>query len=230
MDSIKVLIVGEDEVFRKGIASVLASQKGFQVVNSLDSAEAVKQHAYSHADLILLDLTLIRKDSAELVQQLRRRCPCSKIVAIINSDLPESFAEIIANGIDSCLPEGIMRSNLIKAIELVCTSNLFFFPSLAKKFMHHSSNQPMLNNVLDINNYKVHSNTHDFQKLTKRELEILKLIAKNYTNKEIGKALFISEPTVKTHVSSILQKLGQSNRSQAILFAYKAGLLKDSLA
>lgn len=229
MGPIQVLIVSEDEVFRRGIASVFASQKSFQVINSLNHSEAIKLCISSQADLILLDLTVVCPDSTEIVGHLRKLCPCSKIIAIINSDFPEKFADIITKGIDSCLPEGIMRNNLIKAIELVCTSNLFLFPSLVKKFIYHS-NHPKLNNVFSIHNYKDDSFACNFEELTNREKEILQLMAQNYTNKEIGKVLYISEPTVKTHVSSILHKLGQSNRSQAIVFAYKNGLLKYSLA
>lgn len=229
MEAIQVLVVSDDNRIRQGIASIFSTQEKFHVINSLNISETMEQCSYCPADLIILDLTTIKKDAVELVKNLKKRCPFSKVIAIISNDNLEGLADIIVYGIDSCIPEGLMCCNFIKAIELACSTGLFIFPLPAKNQMLQYI-PPKTTKVLDMYSFKENTTTSIVEELTKRELEILELMAQNRTNKEIGKMLYISEPTVKTHVSSILHKLGQSNRAQAILFAYKTGLLKDSLA
>jgi two-component system vancomycin resistance associated response regulator VraR len=228
MDSIQAIIVGEEEAFRKGIASILEAQEAFQVINSLSILEAMKQFLCSKADLIIMDLRAPKNNTAEVVKALKQQCPCSKIIAIISNNPPFNLVEIIAYGIDSCIPEGLMCKNFIRAIKLACSSELFIFPIPAKQQMLQF-NSSKATSVVDINCFKKPKGGIA-DELTKREQEILELMASNYSNKEIGKILYVTEPTVKTHVSSILRKLGQRNRAQAILFAYKTGLLNDSLA
>jgi len=115
-----------------------------------------------------------------------------------------------------------MRVCLVKAVELTCRAGVFCLPGDYKEKFIQSAGAL----VIDLDQQRApNSNQNDF--LTRREKEILQLVAKDYSNREIASNLFISEPTVKTHVSSILRKLGQKNRSQAIVYAYQTGLLNN---
>lgn len=118
-----------------------------------------------------------------------------------------------------------MRGCLIKTVELACRAGLFYLPYSLKKAV--SLSKPY--DTGNINELKDNILVNG-ESLTRREMEILQLMVKNYSNRQIAQKLFISEPTVKNHVSNILRKLGQSNRAGAVVYSYKMGLIKESKA
>ncbi|HBX24071.1 MAG TPA: hypothetical protein DEF34_10650 [Desulfotomaculum sp.] len=156
------------------------------------------------------------------VKQIKSQCPCSLILSLIPDGHKNGISDILEQGVDGCVPRSIMRVCLVKAVELTCRAGVFCLPGNCRDLVSNAGAiQP---GSLDLCKLQLSGGTDS---LTRREKEILQLMAKNLSNRDIAGKLFISEPTVKTHVSSILRKLGQKNRSQAIVYAYKTGMLND---
>ncbi|MBF7083263.1 response regulator transcription factor [Desulfallas sp. Bu1-1] len=176
-------------------------------------------------DAVLVDITGETPKYFEPISQLKHECPCSLIIALLENEHCEGITEMLAHGVDSCVPRGIMRGCLLKTVELACRAGIFCLPGSFKKLMSSAGTEKAIPAAQFKNGL-----LGGGESLTRREMEILQLMARNYSNREIASKLFISEPTVKTHVSSILRKLGQNNRAQAIIYSYKIGLVNEHLA
>jgi len=227
MDEIRLLIASDDSSARRGLAAIFASENAFQVLGSFALDDAVNKSAALQPDAVLIDIPrdLPVQGNGDRINRMKHECPCSLVVALVENDHPDRLAAILALGIDSCIPKNMMRGCLVKTIELTCRTGILCLPGSFKKVVS-SSNPQIHRHVAHFNNRTVGNG----EALTRREMEILKIMAGNYSNREIASKLFISEPTVKTHVSSILRKLGKSNRAQAVVYSYQVGLVNESYA
>ncbi len=227
MDEIRLLIASEDSSARRGLAAIFNSEKAFQVLGSFTLDDAVGKSAALQPDAVLLDIpqNLLMQDNSDKINRMKRECPYSLVVALVENGPPDRLASILALGIDSCIPKNIMRGCLIKTIELTCRTGILCLPGSYKKMMTIPA--PEINRSAGMLHCPA---TLNGEALTRREMEILTLMAANYSNREIACKLFISEPTVKTHVSSILRKLGKKNRAQAVVYSYQLGLVNDIYA
>ncbi|KJS12587.1 MAG: hypothetical protein VR67_08795 [Peptococcaceae bacterium BRH_c8a] len=222
MDKIRLLITSEDSRVRRGLMIIFNSEKIFEVLGSFNMEESIRKAMLIQPDIILADISGDVNQFGKQVGQIKSECPCSLIIALVADEQLEKIGKIIELGVDGCVPRSIMRVCLVKAVELTCRAGVFCLPGDYKEKFIQSAGAL----VIDLDQQRApNSNQNDF--LTRREKEILQLVAKDYSNREIASNLFISEPTVKTHVSSILRKLGQKNRSQAIVYAYQTGLLNN---
>lgn len=221
MNKIRLLIASEDYSLSRGLSAIFAAESIFEVIGSFTYDEAKHSCIELQPDAVLLDMSAGLAIQEALVQQIRKECPCSMIFAIVEQDQLDDIGAII-QGIDGIITKGIMRGCMVKTVELACRAGVFCIPAALKKKVACCSNEKTANenrlSSLELN----HGDT-----LTKREEEILKLLAQNLSNRQIAKKLYISEPTVKSHVSSILRKMGMTNRTDAIIFSYKWGLLEQ---
>lgn len=223
MDKIRLLIANEDSMSRRGLAAIFSSESTFEVVGDFSLEEAVEKSISLQPDVVLIDLNDEKSCHWPKIIQLKSECPCSLILALVGDDHNDRLAGLLsAQSIDGCVPKGIIRGCLVKTVELACRAGLLCLPGSFKRMVSFArQDKPFVGGEFKC------GLPGNGEYLTKREMEILQLMAKNYSNRDIGRKLFISEPTVKTHVSSILRKLGQNNRAQAIVYSYKIGLVNE---
>lgn len=219
MDKIRLLIASEDSSMSRGLKAIFTAERMFEVIGEFNLAAALQKCMDLQPDAIVLDMNKDETNYEEKLEQIKKNCPCSFIFVLADNEQMQNISPLLQR-VDGIIPKGIMRGSLVKTVELTCQSGLFCIPASLKKKVSKISLEK-LNTVGDLKNKELTGN----ESLTRRELEILQLVAKNYSNRDIANKLYISEPTVKTHVSSILRKLGQTNRVQAIVYSYKQGIL-----
>lgn len=222
MDKIRLVLASEDSSARRGLRAIFTSEGMFEVLGAYALNEAIEKSIVFQPDALLIDISGDFARCGQKVAEAKKECPCSLIIAMMDGEQSDRLADMIYQGIDSCVPRGIMRGCLVKTVKLACRAGILCLPgSFKKKMLSVGEENPAVTGP------SVKTTNGKKESLTRREMEILQLMATNYSNREIAGKLYISEPTVKTHVSSILRKLGQNNRAQAVVYSYKIGLVKD---
>lgn len=209
----KILLCDDQAVIRDGLEMLLTLEKDMQVVGSAsDGAEAVELAAQKQPDLILMDLKMPGVNGIEATRDIRARFPHIKILVLTTYDDDEWVFDAIRAGASGYLLKDTPRQKIIEAIRGTMDGKSFLDPAVAGKLMNQiSSNQKQPASILA-------------EKLTERELDVLRLLAKGFNNSDIARQLHLSEGTVRNHVSAILEKLGVSDRTQAAVIAIRHGL------
>lgn len=209
----KILLCDDQAVIRDGLEMLLTLEKDMQVVGSAsDGAEAIELAAQKQPDLILMDLKMPGVNGIEATRDIRARFPHIKILVLTTYDDDEWVFDAIRAGASGYLLKDTPRQKIIEAIRGTMDGKSFLDPAVAGKLMNQiSSNQKQPASVLA-------------EKLTERELDVLRLLAKGFNNSDIARQLHLSEGTVRNHVSAILEKLGVSDRTQAAVIAIRHGL------
>ena len=214
---IRLLVVDDQGIVRKGIRALLAEVKGMLVVGEAsDGLEAIDQAEALHPDVILMDLVMPRLDGIEAIRRIKVKLPDVQILALTSFAADDKVFPAIKAGALGYLLKDSDPEDLITAIKNVQRGQPFLHPSIARKVLeelsHPTGNPP----------------TPD--PLTEREVEVLQLVGQGISNQEIAERLVISEATVRTHIGNILLKLHLANRVQAVLYALRKGLssLEDS--
>jgi two-component system, NarL family, response regulator LiaR len=211
---IRILIADDHPVVRDGLAAMLSTQPDFDVVAQAASGlEAIHKAGSYQPDVILLDLAMPDMDGVEALQQLRIHQPDIQVLVFTAFDTDERILSAVQAGAKGYLLKGAPRDELFRAIRVISEGGSLLQPIIASKLLKQISKLPDAN-----------EDTH--QSLTQRETEVLKLLAKGMTNREIAKTLVITERTVKFHVSAILTKLGASNRTEAVTIAAQLQLIE----
>lgn len=209
----KILLCDDQAVIRDGLEMLLTLEKDFQVVGSASGgAEAVELAAQKQPDLILMDLKMPGTNGIEATREIHARHPHIKILVLTTYDDDEWVFDAIRAGASGYLLKDTPRQKIIEAIRGTMDGKAFVDPAVAGKLMGQiagSQKQPA--SVLA-------------DKLTDREMDVLRLLAKGFTNSDIAARLYLSEGTVRNHVSAILEKLGVSDRTQAAVIAIQHGL------
>jgi DNA-binding NarL/FixJ family response regulator len=206
-DVIRVLVVDDHQVVRHGLRTFLDVQDDIEVVGEAgDGGEAVSATEELSPDVVLLDLQLPTIDGVEALRMLRERGCTAKVLVLTSFTEPSSVVPALRAGAAGYLFKDVEPDALAQAIRAVHAGQVLLEPEVAAALL-----------AGDAPNERAAS-------LTDREREVLAEIARGRSNREIARALVLSEKTVKTHVSSILAKLGLSDRTQAALFAVKSGL------
>lgn len=192
---------------------LLNLEKDFQVVGSAqDGAEAVELAAQKQPDLILMDLKMPMMNGIEATREIRAKFPNIKILVLTTYDDDEWVFDAIRAGASGYLLKDTPRQKIVEAIRGTVEGKSFVDPAIAGKLLNQvASKQTQPTSILA-------------DKLTERELDVLRLIAKGINNSEIAAQLHLSEGTVRNHVSAILEKLGVSDRTQAAVIAIQHGL------
>ncbi len=204
--NIRVLIADDHPVVREGLRGLLSFKPGFEVVGEAeDGQEAVWQAARHRPDVILMDLEMPRKNGLEAIKEIKAEQPEAKILILTSFAEDNKIFAAIEAGALGCLLKDSAPQELMRAIRDVYRGELTLHPAIARKMLH-AQTKPAAS------------------PLTDRELEVLKLMAQGLDNHDIAAELVISLPTVRSHVTHILDKLNLSNRTQAVLYALREGI------
>jgi DNA-binding NarL/FixJ family response regulator len=211
--TMKILLCDDQAVIRDGLEMLLNLEKDFQVVGAAqDGAEAVELAAQKQPDLILMDLKMPIMNGIEATREIHTKFPNIKILVLTTYDDDEWVFDAIRAGASGYLLKDTPRQKIIEAIRGTVEGKSFVDPAVAGKLLNQvASKQTQPQSILT-------------DKLTERELDVLRLIAKGINNSEIANQLHLSEGTVRNHVSAILEKLGVSDRTQAAVIAIQHGL------
>ena len=209
----KILLCDDQAVIRDGLEMLLNLEKDFQVIGAAqDGAEAVELAAQKQPDLILMDLKMPIMNGIEATRQIRAKFPNIKILVLTTYDDDEWVFDAIRAGASGYLLKDTSRQKILEAIRGTMDGKSFVDPAIAGKLLNQvASRQTQPASILT-------------DKLTERELDVLRLIAKGINNGEIAAQLHLSEGTVRNHVSAILEKLSVSDRTQAAVIAIQHGL------
>ncbi|KFZ43014.1 DNA-binding response regulator [Anoxybacillus flavithermus] len=207
---IKVLLVDDHEMVRLGVSAYLSAQPDMEVVGEAESGEkGVELALQIRPDIILMDLVMETMDGIEATKQIISAWPDAKIMIVTSFLDDDKVYPAIEAGAVSYMLKTSKASEIANAIRATFHGQSVFEPEVTGKM---------------INNVRKQSLPHE--QLTSREMEVLLLIAQGKTNQEIAEELFISLKTVKVHVSNILAKLDVQDRTQAVIYAFKHGLVK----
>ena len=209
----KILLCDDQAVIRDGMEMLLQLEKDFQVVGSAqDGSEAVELAAKKQPDIILMDLKMPGMNGIEATREIRKKFPHIKILVLTTYDDDEWVFDAIRAGASGYLLKDTPRQKIVEAIRGTVDGKSFVDPAVAGKLLNQvANNQTQPASILE-------------DKLTERELDVLRLLAKGMTNTDIAGTLHLSEGTVRNHVSAILEKLGVSDRTQAAVIAIQHGL------
>ncbi|MCC7104593.1 MAG: response regulator transcription factor [Chloroflexi bacterium] len=211
---IRVLIVDDHPVVREGLAAMLSTQRDFEVVGEAsDGEEAQKLFHELSPDVILMDLEMPRVDGPEGIRRIRAEHGDARVLVLTAYDTDERILDAVKAGARGYLLKGAPREELFRAIRVVNQGGSTIEPVVARKLLGH------MGDLLS-------SDSEAAEALTEREHEVLELVAKGLRNKEIAQQLYITERTVKFHVSCIFQKLGVSSRGEAIAVAARRRLIR----
>jgi NarL family two-component system response regulator LiaR len=209
--SIRVLITDDHAVVRKGIRALLLTEKDIQVVGEASNGlDALGKAAALQPDVILMDLMMPQMDGIEATRQITAQCPQTRVLVLTSFAGDDKVFPAIKAGALGYLLKDSGPEELVAAIHAVYRGEPSLEPSIARKVLLELSHPAQPNPTVD--------------PLTERELGVLRLVAQGLSNREIAEELVVAEFTVRSHVSSILSKLHLASRTQAALYALKAGL------
>ncbi len=206
-DKISVMLVDDHAIVRQGLRTYLELQPDIQVVGEAgDGKQAVSLVRDLLPDVVLMDLVMPQSDGVEATREITSIAPSTRVIVLTSFSEDEKVFASIKAGAQGYLMKDVLPQDLVNAIRTVYRGEAQLDPEIARKLMQEFTNpQPV-------------APKHD---LTDRELEVLTLIAQGKSNKDIAEDLVLSEKTVKTHVSNILQKLHLSDRTQAAVYALR---------
>ena len=214
-DKIRVLICDDHLVVRQGLQTFLDVQDDIEIAGqAADGVEAVAKTRTLHPDVVLMDLVMPRIDGVEAIRQIREDDATVPIIVLTSFAEDDKVFPAIKAGATGYLMKDVSPQDLAKAIRMARDGEPLLSPDIARRLM------------LELRSGGKPAESPEMQRLTEREREVLAEIARGRSNKEIARDLVLSEKTVKTHVSNILQKLGLSDRTQAALFAVREGLVQ----
>ena len=213
MSRTRVLIVDDQPLLRAGFKSVLEASGQVDVVGeAATGVEAIEQARRLDPDVVLMDVRMPDMDGI----QATRRMPRQKVLILTMFGLDEYIIEALRAGASGFLLKDAPVEDLLSAVRAVAAGDAQLSPAVTKRLLDQVARR--LPAAVD----------HDealLEELTARERDVLRLLAVGMSNAEIGEALVVSEATVKTHVSSVLSKLGLRDRVQAVIYAYENGLV-----
>lgn len=213
-ESITVMIVDDHEMVRRGAAGYLEAQEDVHVIAEAESGEEALELALEHVpDVVLMDLVMPGVDGVEATRKLKDLSPRTQIIILTSYHEDEHIFPALQAGAISYLLKDVKAAELVEAIRCAARGEATLHPRIAERVIKEFR-------VRDPDKRRL------FTELTEREMEVLKLIAKGYTNKKIADQLVVTVGTAKGHVSNILSKLHLADRTQAAVYAWQEGLIQ----
>ena len=215
---IRVLIADDQALFRRGLYVVLGTEENIEVVaEAEDGEQAIAKAEEMAPDVVLMDVRMPRVNGIEAAQRIRELLPSTKILMLTVSDEEDDLYEAIKAGANGYLLKEISVEEVATAIRSVVQGQSLISPSMASK---------LLNEFNSLARQAAEKNEQlPAPVLTARELEVLKLVARGMSNRDVADQLYISENTVKNHVRNILEKLHLHSRMEAVMYAVRKRLL-----
>lgn len=212
--TIRILVADDHPVVRDGLVMMLGTQGDFEVVaEAEDGQEAFEKAASYQPDVLLLDLEMPGLDGVQVLEKLLPRYPGMRAIVFTAFDTDERILAALKAGAQGYLLKGAPREELFQAVRVVHEGGSLLQPVIASRVLQHMSAGGDTRKRVSP------------EGLTEREMEVLQLLAQGLPNKDIASELVISERTVKFHVSSILDKLGAANRTEAVAIAAQQGII-----
>jgi DNA-binding NarL/FixJ family response regulator len=207
MDKIRILITDDHPVVREGLSGMLAGQSDFEVIGlAADGDTAVKMHGSLAPDVTLMDLRMPGLDGVGAIKAIKAQQPSSRIIVLTTYDSDADILRAIEAGATGYLLKDAPREELFRAIRAAARGDSVLAPAVAARLM-------------------IRMRAPAEENLSDREIEVLQLVAKGASNKEIGKSLHISTATVKSHLIHIYGKLGVDDRTAAVTTALEKGII-----
>jgi len=217
-EPIRVLVVDDHALFRRGLQMVLEQEDDIEVVGEAgDGAEAVERAADTVPDIVLMDVRMPKRGGIDACTAIKDAVPSAKIIMLTISDEEADLYDAIKAGASGYLLKEISIEEVAAAIRAVNEGQSLISPSMASKLLTEFAS--MIKRTDDRQQVPT-------PRLTEREMEVLKLVAKGLNNRDIAKQLFISENTVKNHIRNILEKLQLHSRMEAVVYAVREKLLE----
>jgi len=214
---IRVLVVDDHALFRRGLEMVLAQEPDIDVVGEAgDGAEAVELAADLLPDVILMDIRMPRRSGIEACSAIKEVVPSAAIVMLTISDEEADLFEALKAGATGYLLKEISIDEVATAIRAVAGGQSLISPSMATKLISEFASMTKQSARESV----------PAPRLTERELEVLRLVARGMNNRDIARMLYISENTVKNHIRNILEKLQLHSRMEAVVYAVREKLLE----
>ncbi len=213
MTEIKVLLADDHTLIRDGIRKILSLEPGFRVVGeAANGQEAVRLARELSPDIILMDINMPGMNGIEASQQIKKEFPRIEIIALTIHRDEEYIYELLKVGVSGYVLKDISADELIMTIRRVFSGESVFNPGITRKLLGEFR--------------RLSGGDGDLPKLSHRELEVLEHVVRGENNKEIAGKLFISEKTVKNHLTNIFRKIDVKDRTQAVLYAVRNRLVK----
>ena len=214
---IRVLIADDQALVRGGFRMILEAQKDMEVVGEAgDGHEAVAQARELRPDVVLMDIRMPELDGLEATRRLMSDGDDIRVLILTTFDLDEYVYEAMKTGASGFLLKDVPPERLADAVRVVAAGDALLAPAITRRLIEGFVRRPAPGARTPT----------QLSRLTERELDVLKLVARGLSNVEIASSLFVSEATVKTHVTHILAKLSLRDRVQAIVLAYESGLVQ----
>lgn len=217
---IRVLLVDDQSLFREGLNTLLSLWEDIDVVGEANNGqEALAQTATLRPDVVLMDLRMPVLDGVATTRQLREHFPAVRVIVLTTFDDDEHIFDGLRAGAAGYLLKDVSSEKLVEAIRITARGDSFLQPSVAAKVIAELTRtgppeKPQMPNIQPL-----------IEPLSERELEILAVLSEGASNKEIAAQLYITEGTVKNHITNILSKLGVRDRTQAALKARELNLI-----
>ncbi len=212
---IRVLLVDDEELVRTGLRMILETEPDIVVVgDATNGADALEKISHLDLDVVLMDIRMPTMDGLEATRRLCSSADGPRVVMLTTFDLDEHVYAALAAGASGFLLKDAPSTQLVHAIRVAAAGDALLAPSVTRRLIARFTDEPtMVRHPLP-------------DDLTPRETEVLALLAEGLSNAEIAARLFVGDATVKTHVARVLTKLGVRDRVQAVVMAYRSGLVR----
>jgi len=218
--AIRVILIDDQELVRTGFRMILAGQPDIEVVGEAsDGLHGVETAERLRPDVAVMDIRMPILDGIEATRRIVRdgRAPETRVLVLTTFDADENVIEALRAGASGFLLKDVPPSDFVAAIKVVASGEALLAPTVTRRLLDRFADR------LPPANDERHA---ALRELTERELEVLKLVGRGLSNREIADRLVLAEPTVKTHISHVFDKLGLRDRAGAVVLAYEAGLVR----
>ena len=213
---IRILIADDHQLLREGIRNFLSLEPDFEIIGeAANGEEAIARTVELRPDVLLLDINMPKASGIEVASRLKESCPEVRILALTIHDDQNYMMNMIQSGAAGYLLKDVEPSMMVQAVRRVYAGESYVEPSLTKKLFQGITNREEKKVA------PAAPGITEGERLSTREIEVLRLIGKGMSNAEIARTLYLSEKTVKNHLTNIFRKIDVTDRTQAVLYAIK---------
>ena len=220
MDTLKILVVDDQSLMRQAMTSFVTFEKDMEVVaQASDGAEAVNLALQLKPDVIFMDLQMPVMNGIDATSKITAALPSTKVLAVTTFHSEDYVVPALKAGASGYIVKDSEPEDIINAIRSVHEGNSVLSPSIARLLVDNLAEEAVERRMTA-------TDVYEWSQLTSRERDVVKLLCDGYSNREIASTLFLSEPTVKTHVAHIASKVDARDRLQIVVKAYRSNVLK----